>query len=90
MSLVNLVAGNMEQVTAHDFLDIGARMAQDLQEYIDEAENAGCKNPFPGTAALIDEWEKLHKKSNQSMAQIADRKRQHDEPIILKTINFRG
>jgi len=90
MSLIKLGVGNMEQVTAHDFLDIGARMAQDLQEYIDEAENAGCKNPFPGTSELIEEWEQLHKKSNQSLSKIAARKRQHDDPMILKTINFRG
>tara|TARA_B110000196_G_C21141544_1_gene664062 strand:- start:41 stop:238 length:198 start_codon:yes stop_codon:yes gene_type:complete len=40
-----------------DVIKLSIAMAQELQEMIDEAEKAGCKNPMPATKALLDEWE---------------------------------
>ncbi len=35
-------------------------MAQELTEMIGDAEDAGCKNPFPACQQLIDEWDEYH------------------------------
>lgn len=48
-----------------ELLDIATRMAQELQDMIDEAERAGCKNPLAGTQALLDEWETAFKEAIQ-------------------------
>ena len=53
-----------EAVSESEFIDIGSRMAQDLQEFIDDAVKAGCKAPLPGTKALIDEWEAIYSRAN--------------------------
>jgi hypothetical protein len=47
----------MSEVTKDDLIQIATKMAQELQDIISDAENAGCKNPFPGTQLLVDEWE---------------------------------
>lgn len=51
--------------TQDEIIDIASRMGQELQDMIDEAEAAGCKNPLPGTKALLDEWEATYKKIEQ-------------------------
>lgn len=50
-------------ITESELIDIASRMAQELQEFIDEAD-AGCENPLPGTAALIEEWESVYRRTN--------------------------
>lgn len=45
-----------------ELLDIATRMAQEITDFIDEAEQAG--SPLPGVKALIDEWEEIHAKHN--------------------------
>lgn len=44
-----------------EILEIATRMAQELQDIIDDAEDAGCDNPLPGTKALLDEWEAAYR-----------------------------
>lgn len=39
-------------------------MAQELQDMIGDAEDAGCKNPLPASQALIDLWEALYQEQN--------------------------
>ena len=39
-------------------------MAQELQDIIGDAEDAGCKNPLPESQALIDSWEALYQEQN--------------------------
>lgn len=53
-----------ESVTQEELLDIGSRMAQELQEFIDDAENDGNKNPLPGVKQLVDEWEEIYSRAN--------------------------
>ena len=50
-------------ITESELIDIASRMAQELQDFIDEAVDAGCENPFPGTAALIEEWETAYRRT---------------------------
>ena len=50
-------------VTEDEFIDIASRMAQELQEFIDDAEQAGCKNPLPNTKELINEWENIYQRT---------------------------
>lgn len=40
---------------------IAINMAQELQDIVDEAEAAGCTNPFPSTQALLNEWNAFYK-----------------------------
>lgn len=47
-------------------IEIATHMAQELQEFVEEAEKAGCKNPLPGTQALIDEFNEEYKKSDNA------------------------
>jgi len=54
----------MTTVTEEEFIDIGSRMALELQDCIDDAEKAGCKDPFPGMKDLIDEWEAIYSRCN--------------------------
>lgn len=39
-------------------------MAQEIQEIIGDAEDAGCKNPLPASQALIDLWEALYQEQD--------------------------
>jgi hypothetical protein len=39
-------------------------MAQELQEIIGEAEDAGCENPFPDIQGLLKEWEVFYQVMN--------------------------
>ncbi len=61
----------MSDVTQEEFIDIGSRMAQELQDFITDAEKAGCKNPLPGTKSLIDEWENIYSRANNWQQDIA-------------------
>lgn len=54
----------MSDITESELIDIGSRIAQELQEFIDEAEQAGCSDPLPGTKALIDEWEDIYNRTD--------------------------
>lgn len=54
----------MNEATKDELIDIASRMAQELQDFIDEAEQSGCENPFPGTRTLIDEWEAIYKRTH--------------------------
>ncbi|MBE9538506.1 MAG: hypothetical protein IMF06_05445 [Proteobacteria bacterium] len=47
--------------TNDELLDIGALMAQEIQDFIDAAEEAGCS--MAGPKELLDEWEKLWRRS---------------------------
>ena len=55
----------------HDYIAIGSKMAQALQDIIDEtcqAENCQtqterCPDHAPDIAALVDEWEQLYSQS---------------------------
>lgn len=40
-------------------IEMATRMAQELQDFIADAEQAGSS--LPGTQALVDEWEELYK-----------------------------
>ena len=55
------------QPTTDDYLCIGTRMAQELQEFIDEAEACVTAeeyaNTLPGVKALIAEWDEIVKRS---------------------------
>ena len=53
----------MSNVTEDEFIDIGNRMAQELQDVIADAETAGCSNPFPGMKELINEWEEIYSRT---------------------------
>jgi ArsR family metal-binding transcriptional regulator len=56
--------------TYHDQIENWAdRAVQELQDLIDEAEEAGCQNPYPGTAALIDEYNQIKQLPQQPEAQ---------------------
>lgn len=55
----------MSEVTEEEFIDIGSRMAQELQEFVDDAVKAsGDENALPGVRALIDEWNDVYKRSD--------------------------
>ena len=60
------------EITQDEFIDIGSRMAQELQDCIADAEAAGCENPFPGMKELIDEWEAIYARANTWKSDIAD------------------
>jgi len=45
-------------------IEIGCRMAQELQDFADEAVKAG--NPLPSVSALIDEWNEEYQSTNES------------------------
>lgn len=54
-------AANRELDKIHNKLSGTTRfsiaMAQELQEIIGDAEQAGCENPFPAIQGLLKEWE---------------------------------
>lgn len=54
----------------HDFIDIGSRMAQELRDFVDEAEQAGNENALPGVKALINEWETIYRQSQLCLQDI--------------------
>ena len=54
----------MSDVTEDEFIDIGSRMAQELQDFVDEAETAsGDENSLSCVRELIDEWEAVYKRT---------------------------
>ncbi|MBL3601595.1 MAG: hypothetical protein JMN25_17315 [gamma proteobacterium endosymbiont of Lamellibrachia anaximandri] len=46
-----------------DVIDIASRMAQDLQDYVDEAKEGGSS--VEGTQELVDEWEQIYAEVNR-------------------------
>ena len=53
----------MSNVTVNEIVEVATRMAQELQDFIGEAELAGCHNPFPATVQLLDEWENVFQRA---------------------------
>ena len=52
----------MSKVTEQEFIEIGTKMAQELQDCIADAEYAGCVNPFAYMKEIIDEWEAIYQR----------------------------
>lgn len=50
-------------VTTEELIDIALVMAQELREFIDDAD---CDNPLLGTQALLNEWETLFQRTDYS------------------------
>ena len=48
----------MQYPSIEDVLDIGSRMAQELQEFYEESQRAG--NPADSVKLLVTEWEETH------------------------------
>lgn len=57
----------MSDVIEDELVDIGCRMAQELQDVLSEAEMAGCEDPFPHMKELINDWEAVYARSDSSM-----------------------
>jgi len=49
-------------VNQDDLVEIAERMSQELQEFIDAADEAG--SPLEGTKALLDEWNEAFARFN--------------------------
>lgn len=49
-----------EQLFGDELRDIGARMAQQLLELFEDAEQPNGDNPLAVVKDLVDEWEALH------------------------------
>jgi len=61
----------MSAITENELIDIGRRMAKDLQSYINVAIESGCgDNPLPHTKALVDEWEEIYSRTSNLMDDI--------------------
>ncbi len=50
----------MEKVSENEFIDICSRMAEELQGFIDDAQEAGCIDPLPGAKELINVWREIY------------------------------
>jgi len=46
-----------------EVIEIGIKLAQTIQDVIDDAEEAGCDNPFPDFKMLLNDWEAVYKKA---------------------------
>lgn len=74
----------MSEVTEEEFIDIGSRMAQELQELVDDAiKSSGEEDSLPGVRELIDEWEAVYKRSGlglvgQLLKQVDSWNKNHD------------
>ena len=66
------MADNNSKPTQYDFIDLGSRMSQELQEFVDEAVAAGGDNPLPGVVALIEEWDALVQRADPWQTAITD------------------
>lgn len=62
---------NNSKPTQDDFIDLGSRMAQELQDFVGEAEAAGGENPLPGVTELINEWDALVQRADPWQQAIA-------------------
>lgn len=60
---------NKKPVTTEELIDIACLLAQELEDFISEAESAGCDAPFPGTRALLDDWEAIYKRTGYEWKQ---------------------
>ena len=60
-------------------LEVGTRMAQELQEFIDAGEEAGCS--MAATQALLDDWEAAYKRACQPRENLPVEF--DDEPIVI-------
>ena len=49
------------EATPEEMIDVASRMAQELQDFCDEAEAAG--SPLPGVLELINYWEMIYSKT---------------------------
>ena len=45
-----------------ELVETATLMAQELEDIITEAEEAGCDNPFPEIRALLNDWESIFKR----------------------------
>lgn len=54
----------------NDLTEVAIKMAQELQDFIAEAEKAGSS--LPGTVALLEEWEIAYQKDNNWVQTLAD------------------
>ncbi len=52
-----------------EILSIAIKMAQELQEFVGDAEQSGSTTPLPGTVALIEEWESAYQALNAGEVQ---------------------
>jgi hypothetical protein len=68
-----------KEVTINDLVHIGCKMAQELQDYIDAAEESG--SDAAATKALLDEWEDIYNRSGLSWKNLAPS--DDDEPTVL-------
>ena len=48
-----------------DLIEIAIKMAQELQDFVGEAEKSG--SGLPGTVALLEEWEVAYQKDNNML-----------------------
>jgi hypothetical protein len=53
-----------QQKTLSSIIQYAIAMAQELEEIIGDATDAGCPNPMPGTQAIVNEWEAFYKANN--------------------------
>lgn len=53
-----------------ELLEIATRMAQELQDFIGDAE--ACGSSLPGTKSLVDEWETAYQKAQPWQEQLAN------------------
>ena len=63
---------NNSKPTQDDFIDLGSRMSQELQEFVDEAAAAGSENPLPGVTDLINEWDALVQRADPWQTAVAE------------------
>ena len=59
-------------------IEVATRMAQELQEFIDEGKQNGT--PLIGTQALLEDWEAAYQQACQPREGLAV---ELDEPIII-------
>lgn len=73
----------MSDVSQEELIDIATKLAQTIQDVIDEAEEAGCDDPFPDFRLLLEEWEAIYKRCGVSwQAQLMDSDDNHEEQLL--------
>lgn len=74
----------MSDVSKDELIDIGIKMAQTIQDVIDDTEEAGCDNPFPDFKELLKDWDEIYKRSGDGwQQQLADTTNEFQQEIQL-------
>ena len=70
MKFEPLVCMPEEENTAENLIEVGTKLAQELQDILDDAHKAG--SDLPGVQALIDEWETAYQQHEPWQNKITD------------------